>query len=302
MLGGGRSSPANRPSATLIGAKTMNSNLPADAEQLLAVSPEAFVEQRKLLVRRLRDEGRAEDAQAIARMKKPPPVVLALNRAARDRPQAAKDAADAAKRLGPAQLSGDVDGYRRVLGEMEQASALLAEVAVANLSKGKRASDPIRRRLADLIRGALAAEDTRQQLIRGVLDEEVEAQGLRRIPGTPDACAVTEARAIGAVQELRKEASGKRGVGSGDRGDDASAQGCGEARSRCDARAGDACQDTCVLKRSARSLELVLLSGVPHGAVHAVSQAIPSLSRSRSPGVRLPGRGARRVLLLRRTG
>ena len=185
MLGGGRSSPANRPSATLIGAKTMNSNLPADAEQLLAVSPEAFVEQRKLLVRRLRDEGRAEDAQAIARMKKPPPVVLALNRAARDRPQAAKDAADAAKRLGPAQLSGDVDGYRRVLGEMEQASALLAEVAVANLSKGKRASDPIRRRLADLIRGALAAEDTRQQLIRGVLDEEVEAQGFDAFQGLP---------------------------------------------------------------------------------------------------------------------
>ena len=61
-------------------------NLPADAQQLLAVSPEAFVEQRKLLVRRLRDEGRAEDAQAIAHMKKPPPVVLALNRAARDRP------------------------------------------------------------------------------------------------------------------------------------------------------------------------------------------------------------------------
>ena len=88
-------------------------NLPADAEQLLAVSPEAFVEQRKLLVRRLRDEGRAEDAQAIAHMKKPPPVVLALNRAARDRPQAARDAADAAKRLGPAQLSGTRTGHLR---------------------------------------------------------------------------------------------------------------------------------------------------------------------------------------------
>lgn len=158
-------------------------DLPADAEKLLAVSPEAFVEQRKLLVRRLRDEGRAEDAQAIARMKKPPPVVLALNRAARDRPQAAKDAADAAERLGPAQLSGDADGYRKARGGMEQASALLAEVAVANLSKGKSASDPMRRRVADLIRGALAAEDTRQQLIRGVLVEEVEAQGFDAFRG-----------------------------------------------------------------------------------------------------------------------
>ena len=155
MLGGGRSSPAIglflMATRRLVATTDDLANLPADAEQLLAVSPEAFVEQRKLLVRRLRDEGRAEDAQAIAHMKKPPPVVLALNRAARDRPQAAKDAADAAERLGPAQLSGDADGYRKVLGEMEQASALLAEVAVANLSKGKSASDPIRRRVADLI-------------------------------------------------------------------------------------------------------------------------------------------------------
>ena len=160
-------------------------DLPTDAEKLLAVASEEFVEQRKLLVRRVRDDGRSEDAQTIARMKKPPPVVLAVNRAARDRPQAAKDAASAAERLGPAQLSGGTAEYRDALKEMEQASALLAEVAVANLSKGKSASDQMRRRVAELIRGALGAEDTRQQLSRGVLTEEVEAQGFDAFRGLP---------------------------------------------------------------------------------------------------------------------
>ena len=71
------------------------SELPTDAERLLAVSPEEFVEERNLLVRKLRDAGRAEDARAVAETRKPPLVVLAVNRAARDRPQAAQDAASA---------------------------------------------------------------------------------------------------------------------------------------------------------------------------------------------------------------
>ena len=160
-------------------------DLPGDAEKLLAVSSEEFVEQRNLLARRLRDEGRSEEAQAVARTKKPPPVVLAVNRAARDRPQAAKDAANAATRLGPAQLSGDAAEYRDALTKMEQASALLADVAVANLSRGKTASDVTRRRVAEHLRGALSAEDTRQRLIRGALIEEAEAKGFDALGGLP---------------------------------------------------------------------------------------------------------------------
>ena len=56
--------------------------LRTDAERLLAVKPEEFVEERARIARRLRDEGRAEDARAVAGTKKPPLVVLAVNRAA----------------------------------------------------------------------------------------------------------------------------------------------------------------------------------------------------------------------------
>ena len=158
---------------------------PKDAEKLLAVAPEDFVEERKRLVRKLRDEGRGDDARAVAQVKKPTPVVLAVNRAARDRPQAAKDAAQAAELLGRAQLSGKADDYRKLLSEMEQASALVADVAVANLSRGKSASEAMRRRVHDHLRGALANEETREQLVRGALADEVATSGFDAFAGLP---------------------------------------------------------------------------------------------------------------------
>jgi hypothetical protein len=160
-------------------------DLPNDVEKLLAVAPEEFVEERKRLARELRDEGRGDDARAVAETAKPSVVVLAVNRAARDRPQAAKDAARAAELLGRVQLSGKPDEYRRLIGEMEQASGLLAEVAVANLSRGKTATEAMRRRVADHIRGALANEALRALLVRGALRDEAEAPGFDAFAGLP---------------------------------------------------------------------------------------------------------------------
>jgi len=160
-------------------------DLPKDAEKLLAVAPEDFVEERKRLVRTFRDEGRDDDARVVAETAKPPAVVLAVNRAARDRPQAAKDAARAAALLGRAQLAGKPDDYRELVGEMERASALLAEVAVANLSRGKTASDAMRRRVADHLRRAPSNDQTRRQLVRGALRDEVETTGFDAFAGLP---------------------------------------------------------------------------------------------------------------------
>jgi hypothetical protein len=160
-------------------------DVPKDIEKLLAVAPEDFVEERKRLARKLRDEGRANDARGVAETAKPSVVVLAVNRAARDRPQAAKDAARAAERLSRAQLSGKPDEYRELLGEMEQASALLAEVAVANLSQGKTATEAMRRRVADHIRGVLANETLRRLLVRGALRDEADSPGFDAFAGLP---------------------------------------------------------------------------------------------------------------------
>src|SRR5262245_31081065 len=159
--------------------------IPAEAEKLLAVAPEDFVDARKELSAQLRDEGRRDEAQAVSKIKKPPPVVLAVNRAARDRPRAAKDAAKAAERLARTQLAGKPDAYRALVTEMEQASGLLSEVAMANVSKSGTPTEAVRRRVVDHIRGALSTEETRALLKRGVLVEEIEPAGFDAFVGVP---------------------------------------------------------------------------------------------------------------------
>jgi hypothetical protein len=179
-----------------------------ETEKLLAVPPAAFVEERKKLERQLRDEGRGDEAKAVAAMKKPSPVVLAVNRAARDRPQAAKDAAKAAERLARTQLSGKPDQYRELVADMGKASALLAEVAVANLSKGT-ASEAMRRRTSDHIRGALSSKDTRDLLVRGALTDEVETPGFDAFGGAPISKAKTKPKQD-SERDRRREAKARQ--------------------------------------------------------------------------------------------
>jgi hypothetical protein len=160
--------------------------MPADAERLLATRPEDFVAERTALARALRDDGRTADADAVASLRKPPAVVLAVNRAARDRPQAARDAADAAARLGRAQLAGERAAYEEASRELERALDLLAEVALARLARGDRAAtDSTRTRVRDLVRAAVAEESTRNLLVGGTLTTEVESAGFGAFAGMP---------------------------------------------------------------------------------------------------------------------
>jgi hypothetical protein len=162
-----------------------DADIPKKAGKLLAVAPEEFVDARKELVAQLRSEGRGEDAETVSKLKKPSQVVLAVNRAARDRPQAAKDATKAADRLARTQLAGKPDEYRALVTEMEQAAGLLSEVAIANVSRSGRPTDAVRRRIADHIRGALSSEETRALLARGVLVDEIEPAGFDAFAGVP---------------------------------------------------------------------------------------------------------------------
>jgi hypothetical protein len=157
--------------------------LPPEGERLLAVAPENFVAERNRVARELKDAGRAEDAQAVAALKKPPAVVLAVNRAARDRSAATRDAVNAAERVRKTQLAGKPDEFESATTDLERALALLADVAVAMLSRGKTANEAMRRRVNDLLRAALAGEASREALARGVLVEELEASGFSSFEG-----------------------------------------------------------------------------------------------------------------------
>jgi hypothetical protein len=158
-------------------------DLPQEARRLLAVAPEDFVAERQRLASELREAGQTDDAVTVGRMRKPAPVVLAVNRAARDRPNVARGAADAAARVIRAQFGGAPDEYTQAREELDGSLDMLADVAIAHLSRGKTASDAVRRRVRDLLRSAVADEATREALAQGVLTEEVEAAGFAPFAG-----------------------------------------------------------------------------------------------------------------------
>jgi hypothetical protein len=183
--------------------------LPKEAEALLAVSPGEFVEERKRIARSLRDEGRREDADAVAALRKPPPVVLAANRAARDRPQAARAAAKAAERVAKTQLGSDPERYRAALAELDESLDLLAQVALAQLSLGgKRPTDSVTRRLRDLLRNAIADETARAALSRGVLADEPGTAGFGAFAGV--APSPSRRKAATRAAQRRKRADAKK--------------------------------------------------------------------------------------------
>jgi len=183
------------------------SDLPQEAERLLAVSPDEFVAERKQLAGKLREEGRADDAATVAGLRKPPVVVFAVNRAARDRPQAARDAAGAAQRVQKAQLGREPDEFAAAVGDLEQALDLLAQVALAHVApRGKAATDGMRRRVRDLLRSAVADDETRDALARGALTEELEAAGFSPFAGMAPAPAKRSRKASGPSRAEQQEA------------------------------------------------------------------------------------------------
>ena len=185
------------------------SDIPADAERLLSVAPDTFVTERKAIAKKLRDEGRADDAAAVDALRKPTAVVFAVNRGARDRPKAARAAADAAERVKKAQLGGNHDDFRQALRDLDDALDLLADVAVAHVGGGKGASDAMRRRVRDLLRSAVADDDARQALARGALTEELDAPGFSPFAGMPVAAPARKRAPKGPTAADRREGERK---------------------------------------------------------------------------------------------
>jgi len=182
------------------------SELPQEAEKLLAVEPGDFVAKRKELAAELREAGRGDEAAVVAGLAKPTAAVFAVNRAARDRPNAARDAADAAERVRKAQLEGDSDGYATALEELKRSLDLLAEVADTHVGSGKSPTEAMRRRVRDLVRSAVADDGARDALRRGALTEEIEAPGFSPFAGTaPKPARGKEAPAASKAAERREK-------------------------------------------------------------------------------------------------
>lgn len=183
-------------------------DVPHFAESLFSVPAADFIDERKRLARDLREEGRKEDAAVVVALRKPAPVVLAANRAARSRPKVARAAAAAAARM--TKRVGDADVQRALDDQL----ALLEEVALAFLvGEGNVPSEATRRRLHDLLRNAIADEDAREALARGVLADEPELAGFAAYTGMPPKASPRASSAAKGTTSGRTSSTRRAGAG-----------------------------------------------------------------------------------------
>lgn len=194
----------------------------ADVEQpddLYVLEPSEFVAARTALAKRLRSEGRRDEAEAIAKLRRPNATAFALNRAAREEPAVVEAALEAGARLREATeaaLAGDPSRLRAATTEERAATEAAVDAAARHL--GARGA-AVRQQIAATLRAAVLDEVVADELRRGLLTTDYDASGFGFAADVAGAAAPARTR--------RKPASARKG---GDA--DAGARRAAEAQAR----------------------------------------------------------------------
>jgi hypothetical protein len=154
-----------------------------DADALRSLPLRDFVRAREALATRLERKGKADQAKRVRRLRRPSPVVWALNTLASG-PGALGELAEAVGQLRRAQLGqGDVRAattrYRAAIGPLLRGAAEQLRAA------GVRVSPALERRLHDTLLAAVADRRLRDALIAGRLTEERAAAGFDVLASGP---------------------------------------------------------------------------------------------------------------------
>jgi hypothetical protein len=145
-----------------------------ELERLLGLPLDEFTAARTETVKRLRKEGRADEAADVQAVKKPTAPVWGLNQAARREPGDVRALVRAAERLREDPAGADAD-FRTHLGDVvREAERALGEA-------NHTVSQETTRRITTTARAAAASLP--DELIRGVLREELEPSGFEAMAG-----------------------------------------------------------------------------------------------------------------------
>jgi hypothetical protein len=140
------------------------------------VRPQDFVRARSALAAKLEKQGKAAAAKEVRRLRRPSPVIWALNNSMARAPRVVQDLADAVSQLRRAQLGqGEL---RPAMERFRAAIGPLVRGAAAKLrDTDTRVSPAVERRLHDTLLAAVADRRLRADLMAGRLTEEREAAG-----------------------------------------------------------------------------------------------------------------------------
>jgi hypothetical protein len=156
----------------------------SDGDALYGLALDAFVPARDGLARRLRADGRREDADEVAALRKPSVAAWAANQAVRTQPKAARElwkAGDALRRAHAAIVSGEGDGEALREATARQRAALrpLVEAASCLLDhRGHSLSRQAIERVGDTLHAAALDPAVRDDAAAGRLSADHRYAGL----------------------------------------------------------------------------------------------------------------------------
>jgi hypothetical protein len=155
-----------------------------DVDALYGVAPADFIRARNALAAKLREDGRRSDAAAVSKLRRPTPVLWAVNRVAREERDAVAALVQAAERLKGRRLIQPQDA-RAALDVQRAALARVAGHVRQRLKTiGVQATPAIERRVSGTLLGALSDADVRDRLRAGRLTVELEAPGFEVLGGS----------------------------------------------------------------------------------------------------------------------
>jgi hypothetical protein len=152
-----------------------------ELQALYAVRPEDFVQARTELVRRLRKDGRRDDADVAAKLRRPSATAAALNQVAREEPHLLETLFSEGARLRDAMqraVQGNaVDVRSSQVAERRAADAVVGAARRRLEQLGQRDSDAAAQRINNTLRAAALDDSLAQRLRLGLLDTDVVASG-----------------------------------------------------------------------------------------------------------------------------
>ena len=197
----------------------------AALDALYGAPPEAFIDERKRLVKELRSAGERPAAAEVAKLRKPSAAAWALNHVSREAPAVVVEWLAAGERLRdasarPAQVGGEE--VRAAIAAHRAATARLLEVVRDSARPGGRAlSEDMLDRARNLLLAAATDADLAERLRRGRLGEQPtaqpsDAQVAPEPPGEPTSPAAAPAakrdagESASAAARTRREAEDRR--------------------------------------------------------------------------------------------
>lgn len=184
--------------------RTTARQLDEELDRLYAAPLDEFVRARNELARRLKNEGKADEAEEIKRLAKPSVPTWAVNQLARRHAREMRALVEAAARLREAQAAGRRDFAQVAATERAAVSELVAAAAEILRETGRPPTDATLARVGTTLHAAAASEAAREDLERGRLTEELEPAGFGALLGAmPESPPARPEDEVGRARERR---------------------------------------------------------------------------------------------------